>query len=220
MEVSAETRDVSEILRDWFRFTSEILVDAEHQPISNLAWAILSGSFECGEALKPHLNTTTQEKKSGLYQKVCYEFIYFYAHLMNRYALSILGEDGRTKLLDKIAPLIVVPAVSAFYNHWPNEMKQKMEDSFQDDLNIAELAYSFCRELYPTSIQVLFKESLDDLENSSAKSCFSKLISRIFTLLEKSPSPEALALLVWDISTKTFIDMKLKQQIEEIKKIL
>lgn len=205
-----EKRKAEEILRD---------VERKHRPISNLVQAILLGSFSCGETLKPFLSASTQAEKDALYTAVCYEFIYFFAHLVNRYALSILGNADRIKLQNEIAPLVAVPAISGFFDHWPENKKEKMINDFYDNLNAAELDYSSCRDLLPSSVEVLFKEVLEDLESSSANSLFSKLISRIFSLSAKSLSPEAITLL-FDVSTKSFIDMKLEQHLEEIKKIL
>lgn len=205
-----ERRKAEEILRD---------VERKYQPISDLAQAILVGSFSCGEALKPHISAQIQEENAALYPAVCYEFIFFFAHLMNRNALSILGNDGRIKLQNEIAPLIVVPAISGFFDHWPKARKEKMINDFYDDLNDAELDYSSCRGLLPQSVEVLFKEVLEDLNSFSENCLFAKLISRIVSLSGKSLSPEAIMLLL-EISTKTLIDMNLKQQVEGIKKVL
>ncbi|HVO65184.1 MAG TPA: hypothetical protein VMT12_01785 [Syntrophales bacterium] len=207
---NAEKRKAEEILSE---------VERKHRPISDLAGAILLGSLSCGEALKPYLGDTTQADKHTLFPAVCYEFIFFFAHLMNRNALSILGNDGRIKLQNEIAPLIVVPAISGFFDHWPEDRKEKMINDFYDDLNDAEVDYSSCRELLPPSVEVLFKEVLEDLNSFSENCLFSKLINRIISLSEKSLSPEAIMLLL-EISTKTLIDMNLKQQVEGIKKVL
>jgi len=203
-------RKAEEILKD---------VESKHRPISNLAQAILVGSFSCGKTLKPYLNAPAEKENAALYPAVCYEFIFFFTHLMNRYALTILGNDGRIKLQNEIAPLIVVPAISGFFDHWPEDKKEKMIINFYDDLNSAELDYSPCREILPLSVEVLVKEVLEDLNSSSANCLFAKLISRIFSLSGKSLSPEAITLL-FDVSTKTFVEMKLEQQVEGIKKIL
>ncbi|MGD0918618.1 MAG: hypothetical protein ABSB22_19390 [Thermodesulfobacteriota bacterium] len=207
---NAEKSKAEEILRE---------VERKHRPISNLARAILMGSLSCGEALKPFLGDTTQADKHTLFPAICYEFIFFFAHLMNRNALSILGNDGRNKLQNEIAPLIVVPAISGFFDHWPEDRKEKMTNDFYDDLNNAEVDYSSCRELLPPSVEVLFKEVLEDLNSFSENCLFAKLISRIISLSGKSLSPEAIMLLL-EISTKTLIDMNLKQQVEGIKKVL
>jgi hypothetical protein len=207
---NAERMKAEEILRDG---------DSQHRPIRNLAQSILVGSFSCAKTLKPYLNAPTEKEKAGLYPAVCYEFIFFFTHLMNRYALTILGNDGRMKLQNKIAPLIVVPAISGFFDHWPEDKKEKMIINFYDDLNSAELDYSPCREILPPSVKILFKEVLGDLNSSPANCLFAKLISRIFGLSGNSLSPEAITLL-FDVSTKTFIEMKIEQQVEGIKKIL
>ena len=132
---NAEKRKAEEILREGER---------KHRPISYLARTILLGSLSCGEALKPYLGDPTQADKHSLFPAVCYEFIFFFAHLMNRNALSILGNDGRIRLQNEIAPLIVVPAISGFFDHWPEDRKEKMINDFYDDLNDAEVDYSSC----------------------------------------------------------------------------
>jgi hypothetical protein len=185
--------------------------------VANLARAILLASFSSGDALKPYLDAPTQQDKHALYPAVCYEFVYFFAHLMNRFALSILGNDGRATLQNKIGPLIVVPAIAGFFDHWPQDKKEQLTNDFYHELDRAELDYSMCRDLWPASVQVLFKEVLADLDSSRANNVVSKLISRIFTLSRKSLSPEAITL-VFDVSTKAFAEMDLQQQIESLKK--
>lgn len=191
-------------------------VERRHRPISNLSLAILEGSFSCGETLKPYLNAP--EKKDALYVMICYEFIYFFSHLMNRFALAMLGNDGRIKLQNEVAPLIVIPAISGFFDHWPEDEKEKISNKFFDELNEAELDYSSCRDIMPSSTKDLFNEVFGDFESPST-TCLSKFISRIYTFSNKSLSNEAL-LVLFDVTTKTYIDMKLKQHMEEIKKVL
>jgi hypothetical protein len=190
-----------------------------HQPFSNLAQSILVGSFSCGEALKPYLNTSSHEEHMALYPMCCYEFVYFFTHLMNRFALSILGNESRIKLQDKIGPLIVIPAISGFFDHWPEDRKEQLINHFYEDLNDAELDYSLCKDLLPPSVDVLFKEVLADINSSTTTYLFAKLISRIFELSDKSLPPEGIAKL-FEISTQTFIDMNLEQQIRELNNIL
>lgn len=193
-------------------------VERRHRPVSHLAQSILVGSFSCGEKMQPHLIAPTRAATDALYPAVCYEFIFFFAHMLNRYALSILGADGRMKLQDEIGPLIVVPAISGFFDHWPEDRKAKLVDDFYGDMSAAELDYSSCRELVPSSVQVLFREILDD-SDSPAKCLVSKLISRIFNLSGKSLSPEAVTFL-FDVSTKALLEMKLEQHVREIKEVL
>lgn len=204
-----EKRKLEKIIRD---------VEQKHRPIGNLALTILEGSFSCGEAMKPYLSAPTQAENDARYVMVCYEFIYFFSHLMNRFALAMLGNAGRIKLQNEIAPLIVMPAISGFFDHWPEDKKEKMIDHFYDDLNDAELDYSTCHDIMPSSINALFNNIFEGMESSST-TCLSKLISRIYTFSEKSLSNEAL-LMLFDVSTKTYINMKLKQHVEEIKKII
>jgi hypothetical protein len=77
-----ERRKVEKIFKD---------VEQRQRPISNLAQAIGVGSISCGEALKPYLSAPTHAEKNALFAAVCYEFIYFFAHFMNRYAFEILA---------------------------------------------------------------------------------------------------------------------------------
>lgn len=194
-------------------------VERKLRPIGNLARAILLASLSCGDALKPHISAQTQNETTSLYPAVCYEFIFFFAHLMNRNAFSILGSEGRIKLQNEIAPLIVVPAISGFFEHWPEDKKEKMINDFYDDLNDAELDYSSCRGLLPISVEVLVKEVFEDSISFSENCLFTKLISRINRLSGKSLPPEAIMLL-FEVAVKTLIDLNLKKQLEDITKVL
>jgi len=194
-------------------------VKRKQRRISDLAHSILLAAFSCGEALKPHINAQTEKETAALYPALCYEFIFFFAHLMNRNPLSILGNDDRIKLQSEIAPLIVVPAISGFFDHWPNDRKEKMINDFYDDLNDAELDYSSCHGLLPASVEALLKEMFEDSPSFSDNSLLTKLISRLVNLSGTTLSPETILLLL-EISVKTLTDLNLKKQIEEIKTIL
>ena len=121
-----EKRKLEQIIRD---------VERKHRPISNLAKAILLGSLSCGETLKPYLRVPIKAEEDALHVIIYYEFIYFFLHLMNRFAFSILGNEGRIKLQNEIAPLIVIPAISSFFDHWPEDRKEKMINNFYEELN-------------------------------------------------------------------------------------
>jgi len=205
-----KAEEIEEIFRE---------VKRKQRPISDLASSILLASFSCGEALKPHIHAQTQKENTALYPALCYEFIFFFSHLMNRDALSILGSDGRIKLQSEISPLIVIPAISGFFEHWPEDIKEKMGNHFYDDLNDAELDYSSCRGLLLPSPEVLIKELFEHPTSFSDNTLFTKLISRLINLSGNTLSHEAILLLL-EISVKTLTNLNLKKQIEEIKKIL
>ena len=135
---SSEARKVRKLFED---------VHQKQLPISNLARVIGSGSIACGEAMKPHLNFKTEDEASKQLVHVCFEFMYFFLHMTNRQAHTQLQPEQMRKLQSELVPLVALPSIEAFFNHWPEDLKEKITVEFYQKFNQAELDYSTSKEL-------------------------------------------------------------------------
>jgi hypothetical protein len=165
-------------LRDmWYRERTKALirsVESRTQPLLDLSNAVLKGAIECAFALKTEINP---EEHPDAWVKVCFEFVFFFAHLVNRAAFSILGNERRTILQDKVRPVLAQGVLAALFDHWPEERKVGIEHEFLENLNTSELGYAKCEGLFS-------KE-----EPVTGNSLVSTLARNVAELLEKPLDP-------------------------------
>ena len=126
---------------DW----SKTVKPPQADPLGEITFAIGRASLSCLESLDPHLESLTDKKKVEARFLITFEFMYFFAHMVNRTAFSILGPERRDKLLNQMGPLVAPPIIDAFSHHWPSELKARMVEEFCEKMDIAEIEYSSCK---------------------------------------------------------------------------
>ena len=141
-------------LAKWLPFLklfADARVEELRRPIGDLALAIVSAAWKCNQSVKPYLRPGNKFSEHPKIQEVYvfYEFLYFFLHLMNRQARIDLGPDRVAKLQNEVGPLIIRSAVDAFFGHWPEKFKSRIESEFYDKLNHAKMEYANCKGLYP-----------------------------------------------------------------------
>jgi hypothetical protein len=121
------------------------------RPIGDLALAIVSAAWKCNQSVKPYLRPGNKFSEHPEIQEVYvfYEFLCFFIHLMNRQARIDLGPDRVAKLENEVRPLIIPSAVDAFFGHWPEKVKSRIESEFYNKLNHAKMEYANCKGLFP-----------------------------------------------------------------------
>jgi len=192
------------------RLTKEIIakVRQEQQPISDLGAAIASAAMRCGEAMKPHVHFGSEEKNTEQAIYVCFEFLYFFMHMTDRIAYSQLGSDRRSKLMEALDPLIVGPAIDAFFDHWPEDRKAGMRSEFRRKLNIAQREYSACRGL------------VSDVNPVTGDSLFSTLARHVAELCGKSLTDPTAHVVPYGIAIEAWKQLQLDKHIEAVGKVL
>lgn len=131
----------------WRRERAKSIIRAAEKsarPLTDLSGAVLTAALTCAGALKADINP---EKSPETWIYVCFENVYFFMHLVNRSAFSVLGGDRRNVLQNKLAPAVVKGIVAALFDHWPEERKLGIEREFFAKLNATELEYATCRGL-------------------------------------------------------------------------
>jgi len=92
--------------------------------IDELAEAVTRAWSECGVALKPQMAGDNDGEKEGHYILVLLEFLYFFVHMVRRYAIPILGQEGEEKLLNELQPLLIDYAVKICFARFDEDYRR------------------------------------------------------------------------------------------------
>jgi hypothetical protein len=98
--------------------------EANFDLVDELGAAITRAWTECGIALRPHMDGQNEEEREGHYILVMVEFFYFFVHMASRYALLILGQKGREKLMKELLPLLIDYAVKICFARLDRDYQQ------------------------------------------------------------------------------------------------
>lgn len=192
------------------RLTKEIIgkIARDRKPIANLAAAIATAGMSSGTAMKSRVRFETEDKTVEQAIYVCFEYLYFFIHMVDRGAYARLGADRRTKLMNELEPLIVGPAIDAFFGHWPEDLKTKMRGEFRSKLNKAQAEYARCRGL------------LSEENPITGDSLFSMLARHVSELCGQSPTDPATHLAAYGTAIEAWKQLQLDRQMTEIAKVL
>lgn len=141
------------------------------------------------------------------------EMLWFFLHMMDRYAFAIGGPEVRAALQDAIVESAIRELVATSFDSshvkkgfdvegW----KSRMVSDALEDFNDAGLDYSSCT--------ALVTESKADF--SREESILGKLGVRICRFTEQNPSNLNLRLLIWATAAEFLAKSGLKQQLEEL----
>lgn len=179
--------------------------------LSDLACAIADTSYMCGQEFEEFIDEKfgkdSQDAMFG-YIQVQYEFLFFFAHLAMRFALSKLGNDKRNKLQDLLGPILANATTEAWAGHWPEKFKEGIRNDFCHNINVAEMDYSECKG------GLLIKD-----QPFSEDALFSRVSLNIARLSGDENNPETI-MRCTSIVVKKFADMKLDQLIDSVGKEL
>lgn len=116
------------------------------EAIGAVALPIVAGSWQCTQAVTPHLRLNQERfTKEPLIQQsyILNEFLYFFIYLMKRHANEQLSGEDSQKLYAIVLPLVIrSAAVDTFFAHWPQEYRTGIERDFYKILDDVEKEYS------------------------------------------------------------------------------
>ena len=100
-----------------------------------IAWANLSKevfhrSAYCVDSIKDELKYDNENDKNIKWTNVLFEFIYFFMHMTNRIAYSVLGDEKRVKLQKELGPVIIESTIETIIGHWPQDIEQGSQTQF------------------------------------------------------------------------------------------
>ena len=174
------------------------------ESFKKISLAIIKASHNCKEEISSMLHMSDEKEKTEIEIHIFYEFIYFFMHMSLRASFARLTEEQIKKMQNFLGPIISSTAVDSFFQHWPNDLKEKIQSEFYENLNDAEIEYSTCKELFS-------EEKL-----LTGNSLFSKLAQNISNLIEDNNNP-AILTAVLNVSMREFTDMKLDVLVENLK---
>jgi hypothetical protein len=183
-------------------------IQRERKPIFALATAIASAAMKGGQALKSKINADSEDKINEQFIYVCYEFLYFFLHLTDRMAYQKLGAERRSKLMDALEPLIVSPAVDAFFDHWPEEYKVRMRSEFRQKFNDAQRGYGECKGM------------VSDTSPVTGNSLLSTFARNVAELCGNSPTNPLVHVIPYGIAVESYKQLDLANHIDAVGKVL
>lgn len=183
-------------------------VQREHKPVAELAMAIASAAMQGGQAMRSKITADSEDKANEQFIYVCYEFIYFFMHLTDRIAFQKLGSERRSKLMNALEPLIVGPAVDAFFDHWPEDMKLKMRGEMRGKMNDAQKGYAECKGMVSESHPI------------TGNSLLSTFARNIAELCGNSPTDPSVHMIPYGIAVESYKKLDLTKHIESVAEVL
>jgi hypothetical protein len=143
-------------LRSWLLFHSSGAratdgTGERRRPIDELVLAIVSASWKCCQEVHPHLPSNHSASRPEQEVNIFREFLYFFLHLMNRYASKRFGDLKAQDIKASIDLLIIPIAVDRFSGRWSKDNKLRIASSFYEKLNDAECEYATCKSLTSTT---------------------------------------------------------------------
>jgi hypothetical protein len=190
--------------------TKEIVdkIQREHEAILELGMAIASAAMQGGHAMRSEITADSEDKANEQFIYVCYEFLYFFMHLTDRFAFQKIGLERRSKLMDALEPLITGPAVDAFFDHWPENMKSKMRSEFRGKMNDAQIGYAECKGMVSES---------DPINSNSLLSTFARNIAE---LCGNSPTDPHVHMIPYGIAVESYTKLDLAKHMESVAAVL
>jgi hypothetical protein len=180
--------------------------------VGDLARRIVQASLGDAEVLKSSIQAKDDKDHTKRWFAVVSEFLYFYMHLTSRFAYKGLGHEQRCKVQDRLYPLIIRPTIESIFGHWPQHLKDGIENDFIKNLGNSEIEYGECKQLL-------------DRDNPLAQDAvFSKFAGNVCDLLgaEKN-DPAAYAgifMKVIDLAIGSFEKLNLQETLRGIGKEL
>lgn len=120
-------------------------------PLMLLGTNLFTAALKCGEGTQSFIKERYGEDSSEskfMFVRVCYEYLFFFLHMVDRIVLSELGPEVRANLQELLYPLVQKGSTEAFCRHWPNEIKEKVNADFVVNLNSANYDYAQCKSIY------------------------------------------------------------------------
>jgi hypothetical protein len=150
----------------WFKKDkkAKVSVDplsAKYVTITELYLAITKASLFSTDSLKKSQADATISRKLSdtlTHQKVTMEFFYFYAHLMDRAALSQLGDSRRNTLVDLIVEFGLDPLIKAMFPDSDVSWRAKVVSETLANFNNAQEEYASATEFIAEDLMDLTKE--------------------------------------------------------------
>lgn len=130
----------------WRKITNETNKNTE--PIQALSKAILNGSLDIANSLRPSMDFKSHEENEKHWVYILFEVQYIFFHLVSRMASKEIGPDKRSTLLHSIAPLVIDPTIHSIFGQWPEDQRENIASEYYKNLAESEYEYGACKSLW------------------------------------------------------------------------
>ncbi len=173
---------------------------------TSIVKAIISASYSCYETLNPMLRVASEKENPSAEIYGYFEYIYFFTHIVMRFANAELSSYQFERLKTLVLPVISETAIDTFrWDNLPSDYKPKMVDEFDQHFEKTNQEYLMCAEWLPS-------QGLSD--NSSI---FSKVIKNIFDVYGYPPNHALMNIATGIVSNELF-KMNIQALISQIKR--
>jgi len=158
---------------------SEQCASVEPKPLQMLSSALGRAVGRCTEAVKPFADAEVSKDKDSLHLRLYYTFLYFFAHMTNRYAATCGFAAGQ---MDKLRQAVYTQFIEVgLEESITGERIAQIKYELWAGLDAADLEYSSSTQLMDETFKPL-----------SGKSLLSKLSRNVAKILRKDYNPEVL----------------------------
>ena len=119
----------------------------DDSPVAALAAVIEDAAFRCADPLQKWMNFPTDAEQKEKWLEIVWEHVFLLMHLVNRNAYGTLEEETHRRLIDELAPRVVMPLVLEFAEDQSDDLKERMAKEVFEGLNRSEREYSQCEKL-------------------------------------------------------------------------
>jgi hypothetical protein len=95
---------------------------------------------------KKDINQNKYDLSDTEWFSILFEFIYFYLHLIDRFAFGLMNEEQRGSLMTDFEEVCITAAVDAVCLRWPEDIKEKIKEECMGNFYISMAEYSKCKK--------------------------------------------------------------------------
>jgi hypothetical protein len=147
----------------------------DDSPVASLASAIEETALKCAEPLQGWINLPTDEEQKERWLEIVWEHLFLLMHLVNRNASGILDEETHQRLIQELAPLVLVPLAAEISEGRPDDARQRLVREAFERLNRSEREYAECERFLSepgvsgNSLVSVFARKVNGLAGGSMK---------------------------------------------------
>jgi hypothetical protein len=174
----------------------------DDSPVAALATAIEEAAFRCAEPLQDQMTFPSDAEQEEKWLQIVWEHIFLLMHLVNRNAYGTFDKVAQRRLIDELAPRVVMPLVLELSEGRPDEFRERIAKGAFEGLNRSEREYAECEGFLEKPV----------LTGNGLVSVFARKVS---DLAGRPMDPELVAEVV-KRTVETYTGLKLRDRIGAI----
>ena len=117
------------------------------------------------------------------------EFYCFYAHILDYFSFSVLGDRGRVLVTDSLVPLGIVPLVHRSLPGAGDEVREPVIADFLEYFNTVQFDYALSRVVFVSDMEEILRNDgvpVNDAFSDQPEAKVSRLIQKLNSILENN----------------------------------